>query len=246
MHIALMANINGNFPAFAAALSKIEELKEEGYRIEKFYILGNVVGIFPYAREIFDALDDLVKKNDVRVIRGRYDQIIAEAESKRDIDTIGEPEYVKRALKHAWESLDHDGREFIRGLPIYLVDKIGGNEIFGVYGSPLDPIGGEVLPEQPQSYYEALMRPMRRYELLLIGSSKLPLEAFTRYGKVISPGSLGLVPSKGQNSTFAILNTEKLDAKFIEVGYERKIIEEKIKREGLPGELVKLLYHGRL
>ena len=31
MHIALMANINGNFPAFAAALSKIEELKEEGY-----------------------------------------------------------------------------------------------------------------------------------------------------------------------------------------------------------------------
>lgn len=242
MHIVLMANINGNFPAFAAALSKIEELKEEGYRIEKFYILGNVVGVFPYAREIFDALEDLIKKNDVRVIRGKYDQIIAEAENRRDIDAIGEPEYVKKALKHAWESLDHDGREFIRELPIYLVDKIGGNEIFGVYGSPLNPIEGTVLPEQPQSYYEVLMRPMRRYELLLVGSSKLPFEAFTRYGKVISPGSLGIVPSREQNSTFALLNTEKLDAKFIEFEYEKKIIEEKIRS----GELVKLLYHGRL
>ena len=77
VYVAVLANINGNFPALAKALEKIEALKEEGYEIEKYYVLGNVVGLFPYPREVLDALDDLIRSNTVKVIRGEFDQVIA-------------------------------------------------------------------------------------------------------------------------------------------------------------------------
>lgn len=158
------------------------------------------------------------------------------------------PDYIKKALKYTWEALGHEGREFIRDLPIYLVDKIGKNEVFGVYGSPLNPFGGVVLPDQPTSYYEAIMRPVKDYEILFVASPRYPVNAMTRYGRVVCPGSIGYPPGKNHKATFALVDVDTLHTKFIEVGYEdeKKLIEEKIKKEGLPEELIKVLYHGKL
>jgi len=49
-YLAVLANINGNFPALVKALGRVEELKEEGYEIEKYYILGNIVRIVPVSK----------------------------------------------------------------------------------------------------------------------------------------------------------------------------------------------------
>ncbi len=249
-YVAVLANINGNFPALVKALGKVEELKENGYGIEKYYILGNIVGLFPYPKEILDTLDDLIKNNKVKIIRGEFDQIIAmsdpHAEGPDYIDKISLPKHVKAALKYTWEKLGHEGREFIRDLPVYLVDKIGDNGIFGVYGSPLNPFGGIVLPEQPTSYYEAIMRPVKDYEILLVASPKMPVNAMTRYGRVVCPGSTGFPPGKEHKATFALIDVDTLHVKFIDVDYDKKIIEDKIKKEGLPEGLIRVLYHGKL
>jgi len=251
VYVAVLANVNGNFPALAKALEKIEALKERGYEIEKYYILGNIVGLFPYPREVLDVLDDLIRNNIVKVIRGEFDQAIAasdpHAEGPDYINKLNYPDYVKRALKYSWEKLGHDGREFLRDLPVYLVDRIGKNDIFGVYGSPFDPFFGRVLPDQPTSYYEAIMRPVKDYEILFVASPRYPVNAMTRYGRVICPGSIGYPPSKNHRATFALVEVDTLHAKFIEVDYERekRLVEEKIKREGLPEELVKVLYRGK-
>ncbi|WP_456368963.1 metallophosphoesterase family protein [Thermococcus sp.] len=252
VYVAVLANINGNLPALAKALEKIEALKEEGYEIEKYYVLGNIVGLFPYPKEVLDTLDDLIRNNTVKVIRGEFDQVIAmsdpHAEGPDYIDKLSYPKYIKKALKYTWEKLDHDGREFIRDLPIYLVDKIGKNDIFGVYGSPLNPFEGQVLPDQPTSYYEAIMRPVKDYEILFVASPKYPVNAMTRYGRVICPGSIGYPPSKNHKATFALVEVDTLHTKFIEVDYEdeKRIIEEKIKKEGLPEEIIKILYRGKV
>jgi len=252
VYVAVLANINGNLPALAKALERIEELKEEGYEIEKYYVLGNIVGLFPYPREVLDTLDDLIKNNLVYVTRGEYDQVIAEsdphAEGPDYIDRVDYPEYIKKALKYTWEKLGHEGREFIRDLPVYIVDKIGKNDIFGVYGSPLDPIHGKVLPDQPSSYYEVIMRPVKDYEILFVASPRYPVNARTRYGRVVCPGSIGYPPGKKHKATFALVNVDTLHTKFVEVDYEneKRLIEERIRREGLPEELVKILYHGRV
>ena len=250
VYVAVLANINGNLPALAKALEEIETLKEKGYDIEKYYIMGNIIGLFPYPREVLDTLDDLIKNNTVKVIRGEFDQAIAasdpHAEGPDYIDRLDYPEYIKKALKYTWEKLGHEGREFIRDLPIYLVDKIGKNEIFGVYGSPLNPFEGKVLPEQPTSYYEALMRPVKDYEILFVASPKYPVNAMTRYGRVICPGSIGFPPGKEHKATFALVDVDTLHTKFIEVDYDKKLIEERIRREGLPEELVRVLYHGKI
>ncbi|ASJ08628.1 metallophosphoesterase [Thermococcus siculi] len=251
-YVAVLANINGNFPALMKALERIEELKEEGYEIEKYYIIGNIIGLFPYPREIIDTLDDLIKSNRVRIIRGEFDQVIAEsdphAEGSDYIDRVNYPEYVKMALKHTWEALGHEGREFIRDLPIYLVDRIGKNDIFGVYGSPLNPFHGQVLPEQPTSYYEAIMRPVKDYEILFVASPRYPVNAMTRYGRVVCPGSVGYPPGKGHRATFALVDVDTLHTKFIEVDYEeeKRLIEERIRKENLPEELIKILYRGKV
>ncbi len=249
-YVAVLANINGNLPALAKALERIEELREEGYEIEKYYILGNIVGLFPYPREVIDALDDLIRNNRVKVIRGEFDQVIAESDPHAKgpdfIERVDYPDYIKRALKYTWERLGHEGREFIRDLPIYLVDKVGKNAIFGVYGSPLDPFHGKVLPEQPPSYYETIMRPVKDYEILLTASPKYPVNAMTRYGRVVCPGSIGYPSGREHRATFALIDIDTLHTKFIEVDYNKKLIEERIKREGLPEEIIKTLYHGKV
>ncbi|USS40780.1 metallophosphatase family protein [Thermococcus aggregans] len=249
-YVAVLANINGNFPGLVKALGRIEELKEEGYEIEKYYILGNIIGLFPYPKEVLDVLDDLIKNNNVKIIRGEFDQIIAmsdpHAEGPEYIDELNIEPYIKEALKYTWEKLGHEGREFIRDLPIYLVDKIGENDIFGVYGSPLNPFEGKVLPDQPTTYYEAIMRPVKDYELLLVSSPKLPVNAMTRYGRVVCPGSVGFPPGKEHKATFALIKVDNLHTKFVEVDYDKKVIEDKIKAEGLPEELIKILYHGKV
>ncbi|WP_048055011.1 metallophosphoesterase family protein [Thermococcus onnurineus] len=250
VYVAVLANINGNLPALAKALERIEELKEEGYKIEKYYILGNIIGLFPYPREVLDTLDDLIKKDTVKVIRGEFDQIIAasdpHAEGPDYINRLDIPMHIKVALKHTWEVLDHEGREFIRDLPVYLVDRIGKNDVFGVYGSPLNPFEGVVLPDQPTSYYESIMRPVKDYEILLVASPKYPVNAMTRYGRVICPGSVGFPPGREHKATFALVDVDTLHTKFIEVDYDKKLVEERIKREGLPEELIRILYHGKI
>jgi diadenosine tetraphosphatase ApaH/serine/threonine PP2A family protein phosphatase len=249
VYAAVLANIAGNFPALAAALERLERLKEEGYRIDRYYILGNLVGLFPYPREVVNTLRSLLKNNRVKVIRGELDQFIAASDPHGEgpdyIDRLNLEPYIKASLKHTWEELGHDGREFIRDTQIYLVDRIGKNEVFGVYGSPLNPFEGRVLPEQPSSYYEALMRPIKDYEMLLVASPRYPVNAMTRYGRVVCPGSIGLPPGKAHRATFALVDTETLHTKFIEVEYDKKLVEDRVKNEGLPEDLVRILYHGR-
>jgi len=248
VYVAVLANIAGNFPALTAALEKIEELKEEGYEIEKYYILGNIVGLFPYPREVIEAIKNLAKTSNVKVIRGKYDQLIAmsdpHAGDPKYIDRLEIPDHLKATLKYTWEKLGHEGREYLRDLPIYLVDKIGKNEIFGVYGSPVNPFDGEILPDQPTSYYEAIMRPVKEYEMLLVASPRYPLDAMTMYGRVVCPGSIGFPPAREHKATFALVDAETLKVKFIEVEYDKKIIEDRIKLEKLPEEVIKILYHG--
>ncbi|AEH24612.1 metallophosphatase family protein [Pyrococcus yayanosii] len=249
VYVAVLANIAGNFPALAAALGRMEELKEEGYDIEKYYILGNIVGLFPYPKETVEAIKNLAKGEKVKVIRGKYDQLIAmsdpHAEGPEYIDRLNIPPYLKEALKFTWEKLGHEGREFLRDLPVYLVDRIGNNEIFGVYGSPISPFEGEVLPDQPTSYYEAIMRPVKDYEMLIVASPRYPLDAMTRYGRVVCPGSIGFPPAKEHKATFALIDVETLRVKFFEVNYDKKLIEDRIRNEKLPEDIVKILYHGK-
>ncbi len=245
-YIAALANINGNFPALIKAFEEIEKFKEEGYTIEKYYIMGNIIGIFPYPNEIVRSLKSLIKNSEVKIIRGEYDQVIVmNSEDSDYIESLNVPEYIKTALKYTWNKLGHEGREFIRDTLIYLVDKIGKNSIFGVYGSPLNPFEGKILPEQPTSYYESIMRPVKDHEILLVSSPKYPVNAMTRYGRVICPGSVGFPQGKGHKATFALIDVDTLHTKFIEVDYDKRIIEERIKKERLPSELIRILYHGR-
>lgn len=61
------------------------------------------------------------------------------------IDKVEYFDYIKKVFKYIWEVFGYEGCEFIRDFLIYFVDKIGKNDIFGVYGSFLNLFGGVVL-----------------------------------------------------------------------------------------------------
>lgn len=73
VYVVVFVNINGNFLVLVKVFEKIEVLKEEGYEIEKYYVLGNIVGLFLYLKEVFDVFDDFIRNNIVKVIRGEFD-----------------------------------------------------------------------------------------------------------------------------------------------------------------------------
>ncbi len=249
-YVAVLANVNGNLPALTAALERIEKLKEEGHTIEKYYILGNLVGLFPYPTEVIKVLESLMEEKKVSLIRGEFDQAIAESDPHGEgldyIKKLNYPDFIKKALQYSWERLGHEGREFVRDVPVYLVDRIGKNDIFGVYGSPFDPFGGVVLPDQPTSYYNSIMRAVKDYEMLFVASPRYPVNAMTRYGRVVCPGSIGYPPDKGHRPTFALVDTDTLHVRFFEVDYDKGVVEDRIRREGLPEELIRILYRGRV
>ena len=90
------------------------------------------------------------------------------------------------------------------------------------------------------------MRPVKDYELLFVASPKMPVNAMTRYGRVVCPGSIGFPPGKDHKATFALVDVDTLHVKFIEVEYDKRLIEDKIKQEGLPEQLTKTLYYGKI
>lgn len=242
MKIAVASNLHGNLLALSAMLGKIEKLKEDGENIEKVYVLG-IFGFFPYAKEVYELISG--SGDYIKAIRGIYDHAIARYSEDRENLNQELTEIELKAVEWNYESLGREGRKWIRNyVPAFVAEKYGDNEFFMCYGSPFDLLKGEVLPSQPTAYYETILSPIRKYEMLAVaGNDRFVVE--TKYGKIVCPGVIGYY-RRGEKPSFAVIDTRNLDVYFEEVEFRRSEVEERIKAEKLPEEFVNFLYHGKL
>jgi predicted phosphodiesterase len=235
--IVVASNLHGNVVALNSLLEKVERLKDDGLRIRGVYILG-VLGYMPYPKETYET----IVKNGVITVRGKFDHLIAEWQemSEEEKDNLSELE--SKLIEWNWDKLGRDGRKWLRNeIPTFLAEKIGDNEFLFVYGSPFDPINGFVKPNQPSSYYESLIAPFKKYEMIIVAGYER-FVAETIHGKIVCPGSCGIYSDT--KPSFAVIDTRSLDVSFEEFDFEKKVVEDKIKEEGLPEEVIKILYHG--
>ncbi len=236
--IVVASNLHGNLMSLRKLLEEVEKLKDEGKDIKKVYILG-VFGYMPYPKEV---LEEVVEK-DLEVTRGRLDHFIAKWKDMSDDEKSEIPELDRFMVEWNREKLGKEGRSWIRNeVPAFLTEKFGDNEFLFTYGSPFDPINGEVLPNQPSSYYESVLSPFKKFEMLVVGGYE-PFVAETPYGKIVCPGVCGFY-RRGNSPTFAVIDTRSLDVSFYDFDFDRGVVERKIKEEGLPEDVVRVLHHG--
>ena len=234
--IVVASNLHGNVVALRRLLEEVEKLKDEGKDIKKVFILG-VFGYMPYPKEVLEEVKGL------EVARGRLDHLIAKWKDMSEDEKSEIPELDRFIVEWNREKLGKDGRRWIRNeVPAFLTEKFGDNEFLFTYGSPFDPINGEVLPNQPSSYYENLLAPFKKFEMLVVGGYE-PFIAETQYGKIVCPGVCGFY-RRGNSPTFALIDTRSLDVSFYDFDFDRGVVERKIKEEGLPEEVISILYHG--
>ncbi len=116
-----------------------------------------------------------------------------------------------------------------------------------MYGSPYDPINGLVKPNQPSSYYESILAPFKKYEMLVVGGYKRFIVE-TMYGKVACPGTCGVYASQ---PSFAMIDTRSLDVSFEEFDFESGKVGNDIKdrltelSEDELDTISGILHHGR-
>ena len=239
MKIAVASNLHGNLLALSAMLERVEKLKEN---IEKVYVLG-IFGFFPYAREVYELISG--SGDYIKAIRGIYDHAVARYSEEKENLSEEFSEVELKAVEWSYENLSREGRKWLRNyVPTFVAEKFGDNEFFMCYGSPFDLLKGEVLPNQPSTYYETILSPIRKYEMLVVAGSER-FVAETKYGKVVCPGAVGYY-KREEKPSFAVIDTRNLDVYFEDLDFKRSEVEERIKAEKLPEKFVIFLYHGKL
>ncbi len=236
--IVVASNLHGNVFALEALLDRVERLKEN-FDIKGIYLIG-VFGYLPYPKETHE----LIVEKGIKAVRGRMDHLIAEWHEMDEEDKESLSDLERKIVEWNWDALGREGRKWLRNeVPSFLAEKIGDNEFLMVYGSPYDPINGKVLPNQPSSYYESILAPFRKYEMLIVGGYER-FVAETAYGKVACPGACGVYANQ---PSFAVIDTRSLDVSFEDFDFETGNVERDI-RERLPEETVEevidILHHG--
>ncbi len=231
--IIVASNLHGNAIALMRLLEEVEKLREDGKDIKGVFVLG-VFGYMPFPRETME----IVVGNDVSVTRGWHDHLIAKWNDMSEEEKEDLPALDRFVVEWNREKLGKDGRAWIRNdVPSYLSRRFGNNEFLFTYGTPFDPIGSSVLPNQPSTYYDQL--PLKEYEMLIVGGYE-PFVAETQHGKVVCPGACGVYP----RPTFVLIDTRGLDVSFYEFEFDRGGVERRIREEGLPEDLIRILHHG--
>ncbi len=236
--IVVASNLHGNLIALNALLEEVEKLKDEGKEIKGIYVLG-IFGYMPYPKEVMERIIE----EGITTTRGRIDHLIAKWKDISEDEKEDMPELLRFIVEWNRDKIGKEGRNWIRNeVPSFLAEKFGDNEILFAYGCPFDPIHGEVLPNQPTSYYEQIIRPFKKYEMIVVGGHE-PFIAETTYGKIVCPGTCGIY-TKASNPTFALIDTRNLDVSIYDFEFDTGEVEKKIKEENLPEEIVRILHHG--
>ena len=233
--IVVASNLHGNAIALRKLLEEVERLREEGKDIKGVFVLG-VFGYMPFPRETMN----LIVEKGISVTRGWHDHLIAKWRDMSEDEKEEIPELDRLVVEWNRERLGKEGRSWIRNdVPAFLSRRFGDNEFLFTYGSPFDPINGRVLPNQPSTYYDQFLSPLKEYEMLVVGGYE-PFVAETKHGKVVCPGSCGIYPKP----TFVLIDTRGLDVSFYEFEFDRGMVERRIKEENLPDDLMRILHHG--
>jgi predicted phosphodiesterase len=241
MKYAVLADIHANLTALEAVL---EDISQKG-GADGFWSLGDLVGYGPDPSECIA----LAQKLKFVSVAGNHDWAaigkINTREFNRDADF---------SARWTTRQLDKEDRRFLDSLPLSL-EK---GDFTLVHGSPREPIWEYVL----SSFIAKTNLAYFKTPYCLIGHSHLPqiyecdeyclqseitegTEIHLRKNRIIiNPGGIGQPRDGDPRSSYAIYDSETGTIAFYRVEYDIRLVQERMKKKGLPEGLISRLRYG--
>ncbi|MFB6203943.1 MAG: metallophosphoesterase [Candidatus Nanohaloarchaea archaeon] len=226
MKIGVISDIHSNRYALDAVLEKLSG-------VDTVICAGDVTGYYLWPGEVIQRL----KEEDIRSVRGNHDDAVATGLAFR-FNPVA-----RKAVDINRELLDDRELEYLKDLPDHMRWDLGGKDTYMVHGSPRRPISeyiyaGDVDRDFLDENFD------RKPRVLIMGHTHMPFAKNVGATLVLNPGSVGQPRDGDPRASYAILDTEKMEAR---VHRARYAIDEVVEEAGdrLPERLLQRLKKGR-
>jgi predicted phosphodiesterase len=239
--IGIFSDIHGNFQALEAVLRILEEQEE----VDRLYCCGDIVGYGGNPNECVE----LLREKEIPVVAGNHDHAALGL-----TDTSYFNEIAKTAIQWTGEVLKPENAEFIRSLPMHIVDE----EVLIVHSSPKDPDAWNYILTLGDArinfeyFEEQICFVGHSHQPFIIESSKgnlscpsqptIAVKQDHRY--LINVGSVGQPRDGNPDASYAIYDRKEERIEIKRVTYDMNGAQDAIRVQGLPVQLAERLSHG--
>lgn len=211
--IAFISDIHSNFPALKTVLDNIKSRD-----IDQIYCLGDITGYHTMPNETID----LVKKSDIKSIKGNHDNDIL----NKKFNTEKNPDI----FSWTWNELTSENREYLSKLPETLSINIENYSFLLCHASP------ESIEEycyEGTDYSKKMVNSINE-DILICGHTHYPY--INKYGnkQLINTGSIGKPKIGRPNATWieATFDNKSIDWEIKELEYPFEIIAAHVEERG--------------
>ncbi|MCM1265369.1 MAG: metallophosphatase family protein [Candidatus Gastranaerophilales bacterium] len=201
MRIAVLSDIHGNLLALEAVL---EDIQAKG--CDKILFLGDYALAGPEPGDTLNFCMSLFKHDNVEMIQGNTDKMIAEF-TEKTYETVskGAP-VMANALRQEVETLSENQKSFLSQLPATKELTIDGVKILMVHGSPRRN-NEDIMPDTPLEKVEEMLEGVDA-NLILCGHTHIPCGFQTNTRQtVVNDGSVGRPFTPNPDACYAIITT---------------------------------------
>lgn len=217
MKIAILSDIHGNILALKEVLKEIEKLN-----ITRIYILGDIVGYYYHADQVFEYLNQF----DVVFLKGNHEILLQESlQNKKTLLKITEK--YGNGIKSAIEQLSKKQINHILEYPTVKVDAILDLKIAFAHGS-LDDINKYIYPDTDIDILNAYSN--YGYDFIFMGHTHYPFSFNGKSGVVANVGSVGQARDKGGAASWCVLDTKNQVLVFKHTLYDVEALVREVKK----------------
>ena len=212
----------------------IKDIENKG--CEKIFVLGDYAMAGPEPRVIVDYFMNKISDNNVYMIQGNTDLMIADYGEDLYEFLKEKAPVMAEALKNDSELLSKDEKDFLKQLPAQLEVVIDGVKFLLVHGSPRKN-NEDILPDVPLIEIEKMLEGVDA-DVVLCGHTHIPCGYQTsKKQTVVNAGSIGRPFTPEPKSCYLIISIA--DGKYMFehcfVKYDNKKASEKLMQRSFTG-----------
>jgi predicted phosphodiesterase len=241
MRIGIFSDVHGNWEALEQVL---RALKEDD--VNRLYCAGDIVGYGPDPNLCMEKIKAVADA----VVAGNHDWAVT-----GQVSTSSFNEYARSAIEWTRTMVSTEAEEYLAKLPIRYVE----GEITAVHGTPAEPEAWNYLLDagDVNRNFDAMTT-----QICIVGHSHIPV-AFIRDSEekisvrgaenvrieedkmyLINVGSVGQPRDGDPRAAYGILDTNDKQFRLKRIRYPVEIVQEKMRRAGLPFRLINRLAYG--
>ncbi len=238
--VAVFGGVYSNHQALAAA---IVDARARG--VDAMFCLGDLGAFGPSPDKIFPLLEE----NDIRVVRGNYDDSIARGldDCQCGYTDPRDNHFARLSYRYTFDRTAPRNRAWMADLPEEIRFRLGDLDVLACHGSPRQM--NEFLWESttPTHFLDKLATDYRA-DVILGTHTGIPwTRSWGDARTFVNVGALGRPANDGRTDVwYALLRAEgrALDVEFVPVSYDHRALAREMREERLPEEFIETILTG--